>query len=73
MVALLERHELTEDCFVNRSMHELSLEGGARQVYQDVHDFTASTVKDGVLILQFSLPPSQYATETIKQRVLEHS
>ncbi len=71
MLALLSTQSLEEDCFINRSMHELSLEGGARQVYQDVQDFSASTVKDGVMILQFSLPPSQYATETVRQKISE--
>ena len=70
MLRLLEKHALTEDCFVNRSMHELSLEGAPRAVYQDVRNFSASAVREGEMIIQFSLPPSQYATETIKQKII---
>jgi tRNA(Glu) U13 pseudouridine synthase TruD len=70
----LHEHGLTSDCFVNRSMSELSLEGGTRMLVQGVQDFSTSpivlTKTGGVCTLRFSLGQGEYATETIRQRIM---
>jgi tRNA(Glu) U13 pseudouridine synthase TruD len=63
---LLAEQQLTREAFVNKSIPELSLEGGARALLQDVQDFSASTIRDGVCTMCFSLGKGSYATETVK-------
>jgi tRNA(Glu) U13 pseudouridine synthase TruD len=65
--SLLAKYGLTEDAFVNRSFPEISLEAVERPVLQDVSDFSASEVHDGVCTVCFSLGKGSYATETVKQ------
>jgi tRNA(Glu) U13 pseudouridine synthase TruD len=65
--ALLTKHGLDRMSFVNRSMPELTVEGGSRKLLQDVSEFSATEVKDGVCTLSFTLGKGQYATETVKQ------
>jgi tRNA(Glu) U13 pseudouridine synthase TruD len=67
MDAILAQHHLTTRSFVNPSMPELSVEGGARQLLQDVQEFTATRVRDGTCTISFILAPGQYATETVRQ------
>lgn len=67
MDAILEREGLDRMSFVNRSMSELSVEGNSRKLLQDVEEFTATEVKDGVCTVSFTLGTGQYATETVRQ------
>ncbi len=67
MLDTMKKYELTRESFINRSIQELTSEGGARDVLQDVRDFSASDVHAGVCVVSFSLGKSSYATETLKQ------
>jgi len=67
MDAILEREGLDRMSFVNRSMSELSVEGNSRKLLQDVEEFTATPIIDGVCTISFTLGTGQYATETIRQ------
>ena len=67
MDAILEREGLDRMSFVNRSMSELSVEGGSRKLLQDVEEFIATPIINGVCMVTFTLGTGQYATETIRQ------
>ena len=67
MDALLEKQGLDRMSFVNRSMPELSVEGNARKLFQDVEEFSATPIVDGTCTLSFTLGTGQYATETVRQ------